>query len=64
MVKSMETPTINPMISSMTNSRTRSMKVSTMEHVSESSNVESTPTREAIVVSTVIVLVGSSEDRM
>ena len=64
MVGSMETPTINPMISSMTNSRTRSMKVSTMEHVSESFNVESTSTREAIVVSTVIVLVGSSDDRM
>ena len=40
------------------------MKVSKMEPVSESSNVESTPTRVAIVVSTVIVLVGSSEDRM
>ena len=60
----METPTINPMISSMTNSRTRSMKVSTMEPLSESSNVESTPTRVAIAVSTVIVLVGSSDDRM
>ena len=60
----MERPTIKPSIISISNSRTRSMKESTMEPVSESSNVESTPTRVAIVVSIVIVLVESSGDQI
>ena len=63
MVRSMERPTIKPGIISMTNSRKRSMNESTMEPVSESSNVESTPTRVATVVSIVIVLVESSGDQ-
>ena len=64
MVGSMERPTIKPRIRSISKSRTRSMKELTIQPVSESSNMESTPTRVATVVSIVIVLVESSGDQM